>query len=367
MFCDPNTLLEKIKDYQEKKEPIIVMHDYFIDRIIKIKNKQEFLSKINEKTTFGGGSIRGVSTIEIEGGNAVNLSLCLAKLGLEVHLFTVADETGKIILENLFKDLLNLNLYISYGKPGYTTSLEFYGPSNSQLEANVMISDVGDNANFGPEKFKKLTDKNIIKDASAIIGLNWATNSKGTSLLKYIFNNSPNSLHFIDPADIGDRTSEFCKVLTDNNMQIDILSINENECNSLLSELNCEDIILEGSFDNKIIKRAAQTLAKDFNISVDLHTKNGSAFSDGKKAFSVSSCKVMRINNLTGAGDSWDAADILGYLINLKPEARLFFANVFAALYINQGRNLISLKRFIEFYSEMYNKTIILDKNRRKK
>lgn len=339
------------------------MHDYFLDRILRIKNRQVFLSKVNEKTKFGGGSIRGISSMEIAGGNAVNFSFCLAKLGLEVNLVTIADKIGKNLLENVFRDLLNVNLNIFNGRPGYTTSLEFLDPSNFQIEANVMISDVGDNANFGPEKFKTLVDKNLMKEASAVIALNWATNLKGTSLLKYVFSNSPNSLHFIDPADIGDRTSEFYRLLKDNDILIDILSINENECNSLLSELKFKDRILKGSYDCKKIKRAAQTLAQEFKISVDLHTKTGAAFSNGLKTSCVNSCKVIRIHNLTGAGDSWGAANILGYLLNLKPIERLFLANVFAALYISHGRNLISLKKFMKFYSEMYNGAINFDKN----
>jgi len=337
------------------------MHDYFIDRIIHINNKQKFFKKINEKTKFGGGSIRGISTKEIGGGNAVNFSFCLAKLGLEVHLFTIADQIGKNILENLFLGLLNVHLNIFHGRPGYTTSLEFMNQSTFQPESNVMISDVGDNAHFGKEKFKTMIDKNLMRDAVAVVGLNWATNLKGTSLLKYVFSNSPNSLHFVDPADIGDRTREFCSLLIDNNDLIDILSINENECNSLLSELKLKNRILKGNYDCKKIKRAAQILAQEFKIPINLHTKNGTAFSNGVQAFSISSFKLTKIHNLTGAGDSWDAANILGYLLNLKPIERLFLANVFAALYLTHGRNLISLKKFIEFYTKMYKQSTNFD------
>ena len=337
------------------------MHDYFIDRIIHINNKQKFFKKINEKTKFGGGSIRGISTTEIGGGNAVNFSFCLAKLGLEVHLFTTADQIGKNILENLFLGLLNVHLNIFHGRPGFTTSLEFMNQSTFQPESNVMISDVGDNAHFGKEKFKTMIDKNLMRDAVAVVGLNWATNLKGTSLLKYVFSNSPNSLHFVDPADIGDRTSEFCRLLIDNNDLIDILSINENECNSLLAELKLKNRILKGNYDCKKIKRSAQILAQEFKIPINLHTKNGTAFSNGEQAFSISSFKLTKIHNLTGAGDSWDAANVLGYLLNLKPIERLFLANVFAALYLTHGRNLISLTKFIEFYTKMYKQSTNFD------
>ncbi|MGE5705140.1 MAG: carbohydrate kinase family protein [Nitrososphaerales archaeon] len=331
------------------------MHDFFIDRIIKIKNKEELLSMIIEKSKFGGGSIRGVQTLEIEGGNAVNVAFCLAKLGLDVHLFTIADNIGKKILLSLFKDLKNVKLRLFSGRPGYTTSLEFFNSSSNELEANIMISDVGDNSDFGPDKFCRSTEKNILEAADAVIVLNWASNLKGTSLLEYVFKNSPNAFHFIDPADINSRRKEFCSLLLECGDIIDILSINENECNSLLLELNYGGLILKNDYDSKEIKLAAKTLAKNLKISVDLHTKNGSVFSDGKDIYFIESWRDIIIKSLTGAGDSWDAADILGHLSGLNPNERLFFANMFAALYISQeDRQLITLANVIQFYNKIY-------------
>ena len=331
------------------------MHDFFIDRIIKIKNQEEFLSLIVEKSRSGGGSIRGVQTLEIEGGNAVNVAFCLAKLGLDVYLFTIADNIGKKILSNLFKDLKNVKLRLFSGRPGYTTSLEFFNSSSNELEANIMISDVGDNSDFGPDRFSRSTEKNILEAADAVIVLNWASNLKGTLLLEYVFKNSPTAFHFIDPADINSRRKEFCSLLREREDIIDILSINENECNSLLLELNYGDLILKNHYDSKEIKLAAKTLAKTLKISVDLHTKIGSVFSDGKDIFFVESSRDIIIKSLTGAGDSWDAADILGHLSGLNPNERLFFANIFAALYISQkDRQSITFANVIQFYNKMY-------------
>ena len=107
--------------------------------------------------------------------------------------------------------------------------------------------------------------------------------------------------------------------------------------------------------ETKEIKLAAKTLAKNLKISIDLHTKNGSVFSDGKDIFFVKSWRDIIIKRLTGAGDSWDAADILGHLSGLNPNERLFFANIFAALYISQeDRRLITLDNVIQFYNKLY-------------
>jgi ribokinase len=39
---------------------------------------------------------------------------------------------------------------------------------------------------------------------------------------------------------------------------------------------------------------------------------------------------------LTGAGDVWDAADIIGYIAGLDPRERLLFANAAASLYVRE-------------------------------
>ena len=38
---------------------------------------------------------------------------------------------------------------------------------------------------------------------------------------------------------------------------------------------------------------------------------------------------------MVGAGDSWDAADIVGYLAGLDAKERLTFSNAYVSLYIN--------------------------------
>ncbi|TLX69861.1 MAG: carbohydrate kinase family protein, partial [Thaumarchaeota archaeon] len=43
---------------------------------------------------------------------------------------------------------------------------------------------------------------------------------------------------------------------------------------------------------------------------------------------------------VTGAGDVWDAANILGYLANLEPRERLLFANATASLYVGNSNGI---------------------------
>jgi len=52
--------------------------------MVNIGSKVNFPQAIDEKTKIGRGSIRGVSSIDIKGGNAVNVAYCLASLGVRI-------------------------------------------------------------------------------------------------------------------------------------------------------------------------------------------------------------------------------------------------------------------------------------------
>ena len=138
---------------------------------------------------------------------------------------------------------------------------------------------------------------------------------------------------------------------------IDILSINDNECNSLLFELDLNSFSLCNKYNRNNIQLAVQGLAKKLGIFIDLHTRYGCACSNGDEVFFAYNIKNIVVRNLTGAGDSWDAADIIGHLIELPPQERLLFSNTFAALYISiENRQLLSLEKFFEYYYRFYNK-----------
>src|SRR6478735_10762419 len=114
-----------------------------------------------------------------------------------------------------FSSVNEINLNIKNGKHGLTTIFEFSDLSFSVT--NVMLSDVGDNRNFGPEYIESTAAVDILQilnSSSAVVLTNWASNLRGTDLLKYVFANSPNSFHFLDPADITERRLEFVQDLS---------------------------------------------------------------------------------------------------------------------------------------------------------
>ncbi|MFY9965500.1 MAG: carbohydrate kinase family protein [Nitrososphaeraceae archaeon] len=323
-----------IKNYYSYMNRIVTMPDFFLDRILTLESQNEFFQSIVNKIGVGGGSIRGIPTVDRKGGNAANIAYSIAKLGGRVAFFTVGDRIAKSMIENTFQKFgENAEVMIAEGQQGKTTSMELYENAEGDSRVNVMLSDVGDNADFGKARINTQNHINILNRADAVIVANWASNLKGTELMKFAFESSPKALHFVDPADFQLRKEEFVEILAVLANQIDVLSINENECNTLGSSLGLGTLLPWQSYTRQEIKDAALKLSEKTGISIDIHTKLGSAWSNGKDSEIVPAIR-SEIKTLTGAGDVWDAADIIAYLSGLDPIDRLTFANAASSLYI---------------------------------
>jgi len=308
---------------------VAVLNDFFLDRIIKIDNITKLFDLVLQKKTLGG-SIRNIPQVDLKGGNATNVAFALARLGSQVSLITIANKTSSQILQETFYEFPKSSLYVIDGKPGLTTSFEF---NNDGSIVNIMLSDLGDNENFGPERLG-LREQNVVQNADAVIVTNWASNKKGTELSKFVFEKSPKSLHFLDPADIQTRQDEFKMAIPELAPNLDSLSLNENECNFLLKQFQLGNITKENETKNLISK-----LSEKISVPIDLHTTFGAFWSNGKETEFVKSFPT-KVKFVTGAGDVWDAANILGYLENLEPKERLLFANAAASLYVSNSNGM---------------------------
>ncbi|MDE1813604.1 MAG: carbohydrate kinase family protein [Thaumarchaeota archaeon] len=315
-------MLEKLQNLKLVNS-VVVLNDFFLDRIIKIQNLDNLYQQILEKSKLGG-SIRGIPQTDLKGGNATNVAYALARLGCPVSLITIADKISSQILKETFSEFDKVSLAIIDGKPGRTTSLEF---NNTESIVNVMISDLGDNENFGPEKLG-IAEQNMLASADAVIMTNWASNKKGTELSQFAFSQSASAFHLLDPADIQSRSEEFKQALPKLVDCLNSLCVNENECNILLKQSELDMISGE-----KETKKLVQELAKRYSIPIDLHTSAGSYWSNGKEVEYAKSFQVQP-KFITGAGDVWDAANMLGYLASLGDLERLRFANGAASLYV---------------------------------
>lgn len=342
-------LSEAIKNYYSYMNQIVTMPDFFLDRILLLQSQDELFQSIVNKIRVGGGSIREVPTVDRKGGNAANIAYSIAKLGGKVALFTVGDEIARSMIKSTFQKFgENAEVLISEGMQGKTTSLELYENRESDSKVNVMLSDVGDNADFGKARLNTENHMKILNRADAVIVANWASNLRGTELVKFAFESSPKALHFVDPADFQLRKEEFIEILRVLSNLIDVLSINENECNTLGSSLGLGTLLPWQSYSRQEIKDAALKLSKKIGISIDIHTKLGSAWSNGKDTEIVPAIRT-EIRTLTGAGDIWDAADVVAYLAGLDPIDRLRFANAASSLYVrNHSAESPSLEEVID-------------------
>jgi ribokinase len=336
-------ITEHLKHVDLGKYSIVVMPDFFIDRIIRLKSIKDFLEKISEKERVGGGSIRDISIDDVKGGNAVNIAYCLANLGMNVTLFTIANRIGTVILTSAFSkfDSNKVKLKIAAGKHGHTAVIEFLSESASKV--NVMLNDLGDIANFGPDRIDNVETREILQNADAVMVVNWGSNLKGTELAEYAFKKSPYAIHMIDPADIELRKYEFKNDLNSLADSIHFLSINENECNSLLTSFGLDSYQLididkdnKDDYQNIKLKNAVTALSNKIGVNIAVHTRIGSAWSNGIESLFVPSFRVEH-KTLTGAGDSWDSAYIVGHLIGLPEEKKLMFSNAFASLHISSS------------------------------
>ncbi|CAN5739513.1 hypothetical protein BH23THE1_BH23THE1_09440 [soil metagenome] len=362
-------LLIKLLDIREARHnqpQVTILPDFFVDRIIEISDYPIFMNDIQKKIVAGGGSMRGYSSMDIKGGNAVNMAYSLAKLDVHVELFTVADEIGSAILRSVFMPFrTNVNLHIIKGKHGLSTVFEFSNSSISSSYSNVMVSDVGDNDNFGPELIESQEVMMILRSSDAVIMTNWASNLRGTDLLDYAFTNSPKSVHFLDPADIERRCFEFINMLKSRSNLVDFLSINENEYNLIIKALesvigNPNSTLL--TFDSNLYPdnmnafcESAKFLSNFINLTVCIHTTKGSTISDGHKSLFIDSIVPSKIDIVSGAGDSWDAGFIFGHLYGFTTIEKICFANLLSSLHVeNSLGDNPSLSEIIDYIKSSY-------------
>jgi sugar/nucleoside kinase (ribokinase family) len=110
--------------------------------------------------------------------------------------------------------------------------------------------------------------------------------------------------------------------------------VNENEAITYAALLSGETSEQRGKlrFD-EAAKESARILAKHLQARIDLHTTSFSATFTKKHETVVPAFKIKTLR-ATGAGDAWNAGNILGDGNALSDECRLALANAVAACYL---------------------------------
>jgi sugar/nucleoside kinase (ribokinase family) len=330
-------LLSFLKEKQEKLNAV-VMPDFFYDRLINLDHDAaSFSSLIADVTARKGGSIDGIAQIDIRGGNAVNTASALAALGVGVTPIVCTSKLGlQQIKFYLGKDRVDLSHVKIASKASLTTALEL---KTKEGKANVMLRDVGSLANFSPSDLTE-RDYSLIESADYVCVFNWAGTRKfGTALAETVFRrvktNGKGKTYYdtADPTPNKDRVSELMRNILETSC-VDVLSLNENEAIFYAAMLSDE---IRGNqrkqrFD-ELAMEAARVLAKHLPARIDLHTTVFSA-SFTKRDVIVPTFKVKSLR-ATGAGDAWNAGNILGDGNALSDECRLALANAVAASYLS--------------------------------
>ncbi len=313
---------------------VSVMPDYFVDRFVRINTIDEFVAAIRKKSLEGGGgSIRGVKQIEVKGGNAVNLAYSLGKFGTRVHLVAIADSLPANMLLATFAHLKNVKTDVVKGKAGFTIALEFV---EGKRHVNVMASDVGDLAEFDGSMIESSSWKSM-ESARIVCVVNWAANKHANTLCERVFSfaKENGAETFLDPADISgmeENIRKLKKEVFDKGL-LDKMSINENEARVLGNAL-C-GIVLPHEYSEADLRKVARAISDSSNSMVDLHTGARSITCLGNDCTVVPSHNVTQ-KTVTGAGDVWDAADVVGHLLGWDPVLRLMFANAAAGLFVSR-------------------------------
>ncbi len=356
-----DTYLDEVKHFLKtpnEEVSVVVMPDYFLDRFLNINCEPEtFLKIISEVVKRKGGSIDGIAQKDFRGGNAINTASALANLGVKVTPILCTDKLGFNLLRFYLKSSKISFSHIRIAEsPSITTAIEF---KTRDGKTNVMLRDVGSLADFGPQSLNS-EDFEAIEKADYVCVFNWAGTRKfGTQLAETVFRHTKTKgrgktyYDTADPTPNKRKTRELLRKVLQTNLA-DILSLNENEAVFYASKLTPKiNRPMGGLSFEELAKESAEFLAKNFKARIDLHTTNFAAtFSKNSKT--VVPAFQVPILRATGAGDAWNAGNIVGDAYRLSDGARLTLANAVAAYYISnpQGKHP-TRKELIKFCDKL--------------
>lgn len=355
--------LEELEDFLKsdfEEFSVVAMPDFFLDRFVSLNfDDKTFAKAIWDVIRRKGGSIDEIEQIDFRGGNAVNTASALASLGVKAIPIVCTSRHGKQLIKLYLKSQkIDLSHIKIFEKPSITTAMEFQTRNG---KTNVMLRDVGDLANFGPQHLDG-KDFRVMENADYVCVFNWAgTQRFGTKLAEKVFQHvktrgrGKTYYDTADPTPNKEKMKELVKLLQ--SKHIDILSVNENEAVCYASQISQKNEKKRKITFEKRAKESAKILASNLHTRVDLHTTSFSATFTRKTETIIPVFKVP-VLRVTGAGDAWNAGNILGDACNLSDERRLTLANLVAAYYISnlQGKHA-TRKELIEFCKKLKRKS----------
>jgi len=332
-------LVDCLKQIKPKRFKVVVMPDFFLDRLVTYEGSvQEFAEVMAETARRRGGSIHRIGQMVLRGGNAANAAAALARLGVQVCPIVNTSPLGLHLLKFYLKPLgVDLSHVKARGELALTTAFELL---YEDMRVNIMMSTLGSLPSFG---LKDLTEKDfqLLREADYVCVFHWAcTRSFGTELAKEVFRyvkDEGKGKTYYDTSDPTPNLEAVSNLIEEVLLgkHIDVLSVNENEAYQYASQISGEVKKLRKKRGrDELAKECARILAKHLSARIDLHTTSfaGSFTKNGEVTVPVFKVQVLRA---TGAGDAWNAGNILGDALNLPDACRLTLANAVAAFYIS--------------------------------
>ncbi len=334
-----------------KSPEVVLMPDFYLDHFVRFEGELEvFLGSLREMAERGGGNFPMTAQAIMRGGNAANTAAALLKLGGRPYLVAKANELGLWFLKRRSElEGPELRGVKATEAQSMTVALELrYG---GRL-INLMINDPGPVRDFGPSDLDE-GDVEAMKRADFVCVLNWAQNSRGTELIQEVFGlvkREGVGKTFLDTGDPSAKRDEIKALLKGavGRGLVDIWSMNENEAKWYSSAMGFRA-------DDASCFDMGKFMHEELGVIVDLHTSDFSSTHGPDGDWMVDSLPVSPLRK-TGAGDAWNAADILGHSMRLDPELRLALSNAAASYYISneEGRHASAgdLRAFLEGFLE---------------
>jgi len=350
-------LLRCLKRAKPRKFTVVVMPDFFIDRLVTYPGEvKQFSKEIAQVADRYGGNIHGIKQTELRGGNAANTAAALGALGAKVFPIIKTSSLGlhllKFYLEPYGADLSHVK---ADSEVALTTAFEL---THQGEKVNVMMGDLGSLPNFGP---KDLTEEDfqLIREVDYACVFNWASLRRwGTKLAERVFSyvkekgKAKTYYDTGDPSPNKDRIPTLVKRVLLRKI-VDVFGVNENEAFMYASQLDPKVKGFRKKLEHHdLAKECARTLAKHVSARVDLHTSAfaGSFTKDNEVIVPALNVSALRS---TGAGDAWNAGNIYSDALGLPDSCRLTFANAVAAYYVSSlTAEHPTLPKLVEFCSK---------------
>lgn len=325
-MADLRALADRLRDLRTGGFHVVTLPDFFLDHFLRLPRWDEALPAWKSVHARGGGNVPTPGQHFQPGGNAANTALALARLGVRTHLVTRTSGFGRAYLEQTLGRMgVDLRHVKADGHLSVTTALEF----QEARPANVMLSDPGSLAQYGPEELDA-NDWTLLEAADLVLLSNWSQNRRGTALVEAVARaaRKAGTSTMLDTGDPSARAADLPELLGRvlPLADLDVYALNENELRLLTGRP-----LAEGEEE---VTAARGLHARRPDGVLDLHTARFAAtFTSSGEAVVPTFCvEPLRV---TGAGDSWNAGNIVGHLAGLAPTDRLLLANAVAGLYVS--------------------------------